>query len=292
MVRSRPGLMVRSRSRLIGSIVGLTLVSDIGNISRVFIANLVGDNLSATIGKIYTVLAIGSISITVLMLFKVGTRVVIEDSIAIFIMSWGIISGFMVRISMVSGCVGGSWVVNGSRLVGRFWVVDGSRLVSRSRGMVDGSRLVGRSRGMVGGSRLVGKSRGMVDGSRFVGRSRGMVVIMGTGMVVILGIGMVVIMGTGMVVILRMGIVVSMRTGMVSMSRGMDRDVAGGMVGRNIFLLILVLVNLIGCGRGLAGHDSMGVSTGFVDGGSHSRSIAMFNGLVAMLIGNSQSQEG
>ena len=113
------------RLGLIWSIMCLTLISDISNISRVFIANLIGDNLSTTIRKIYTIFSIGSITITVFMLFKVGTRVVIKDSISIFIVSRGIICRFMVRISMVS------------------------RLVGRSRGMVDRSRLVDGSRGMV-----------------------------------------------------------------------------------------------------------------------------------------------
>ena len=53
--------------------------------------------------------------------------------------------------------------------------------------------------------------------------------------------------------------------GMVSMGRGMDGNVAGGRVGRNVFLLILVLVNLIGGGSRLTVHNSMGVSTGFVN---------------------------
>ena len=113
------------RLGLIWSIMCLTLISDISNISRVFIPNLVGDNLGTAIRKIYTIFTISSITITVFMLFKVGTRVVIKDSISIFIVSRGIISRFMVRISMVSGLVG------------------------RSRGMVDRSRLVDGSRGMV-----------------------------------------------------------------------------------------------------------------------------------------------
>ena len=110
---------------LIGSILGLTLISDISNISRVFISNLVGDNLGSTIRKIYTLFTISSITITVFMLFKVGTRVVIKDSISIFIVSRGFICRFMVRIGMVG------------------------RLIHRCRGMVDRSRLVDRSRGMV-----------------------------------------------------------------------------------------------------------------------------------------------
>ena len=79
--------------------------------------------------------------------------------------------------------------------------------------------------------------------------------------------------------------------GMVSMGRGMDGNVAGGRVGRNVFLLILVLVNLIGGGSRLAVHNGMGVGMGFVDGSSYSRSIALFETLMTMLIGHSQSQE-
>jgi len=83
---------------------------------------------------------------------------------------------------------------------------------------------------VVDGSRFVVGSR-VVDGSWFVGR----------------------------------GMVVTMGAGMVSMSRGMDRDVAGGVAGGNIFLLILVLVNLIGGSSGLTVHNCVRVSTGFVD---------------------------
>ena len=122
MKGSRPRFMMLG---FIGSIVGLTLISDISNISRVFISNLVGDNLGTAIRKIYTIFTISSMTITVFMLFKVGTRVVIKDSISIFIVSRGIICRFMIRIGMVS------------------------RFVGRSRGMVDRSRLVDGSRGMV-----------------------------------------------------------------------------------------------------------------------------------------------
>ena len=79
--------------------------------------------------------------------------------------------------------------------------------------------------------------------------------------------------------------------GMVSMGRGMDGNVAGSRVGRNVFLLILVLVNLIGGGSRLAVNDCVGFGMGFVDGGSYSGSIALFETLMTMLIGHSQSQE-
>ena len=139
MERSRPRFMMLG---LIGSILGLTLISDISNISRVFISNLVGDNLGTAIRKIYTIFTISSIAITVFMLFKVGTRVVIKDSISIFIVSRGFICRFMVRIGRVSRVVRGGWVVNRSRFVGWGRVVGRSLVVGRSRVVVRGRSLV------------------------------------------------------------------------------------------------------------------------------------------------------
>ena len=55
------------------------------------------------------------------------------------------------------------------------------------------------------------------------------------------------------------------RLGNVTMDRGMYRDVARGSIGSTILFLILVLVNLIRSGSRLTVHDSMGVSTGFVN---------------------------
>ena len=110
--------MVRSRLLgLIGSIVSLTFVFDIGNISRVAISNIVGNNLSTAIGKSYTIFSIGSITITGFILCKVGTRVVISNSISISVDSWAIMS--RLRVS--------NWVNNGS-------MVDRGRV---NRNMVD-----------------------------------------------------------------------------------------------------------------------------------------------------------
>ena len=90
---------------------------------------------------------------------------------------------------------------------------------------------------------------------------KGMEVILVMAIKVTMRTTMKVIMGTTMEVIKKM----TMGTSMKSMSRGMDRDMAGGVVGSNVFLLILVLVNLIGGGSRLTVHNSMGVSTGFVN---------------------------
>ena len=127
--------MKRSRcrswvGRFIYGVSGFTLISDIGNISRVGISNRVGDDLGTTIRESYTIFTAGSITITVLILSKVGSRVVISDSITILVDSWAIISGlFMVSWSGVSGLVGGSGFVGRSRFVSGSWVIKWSRFV-------------------------------------------------------------------------------------------------------------------------------------------------------------------
>ena len=79
---------------------------------------------------------------------------------------------------------------------------------------------------------------------------------------------------------------------MVSMNIFVGMEGNGGMVGSSILLLVVVLVDLIGGGSRLA-VDSCTITTmGLVDGGSHRWGIAVFDELVAVLIGNSQSQEG
>ena len=90
---------------------------------------------------------------------------------------------------------------------------------------------------------------------------KGMEVILVMAIKVTMRTTMKVIMGTTMEVIKEM----TMGTSMKSMSRGMDRDVARGSIGSTILFLILVLVNLIRGGSGLTVHNSMGVSTGFVN---------------------------
>ena len=97
--------------------------------------------MGATIRKSYTIFTIGSITITVLLLGKVGTRVVISNSISISVDSWAIIS--RLRVS--------SWVNNGSMvdrgMVNRDMVDRG--VVDRSS-MEDGSMVDSMmNRGMV-----------------------------------------------------------------------------------------------------------------------------------------------
>ena len=320
--------MVRSRSiGLISRVLGFTLVSDISNISRVLIPNIVGDNLGTTIGKSYTVFTRGSITITVLTLSKVGTRVVISDSITVLVESWAFISGLMVSLLRVSGLVGGSRLVDWGRLVDRGGVVNGSGLVGGSlvnngSGVIYGSRLVDWGRivdGRVGG---VGLRMSMVNGVTVDGVGESMVAVdIGTvtvnvGMVtmevgmVIMNVGMVtmevgmVTMEVGMVTIevdmvtmkvsmITMNVgMVTMNGSMVSMVKVKSTVMARGVDTSNIFLLVVVLVNLIGSGSGLGVHSGMVFTMGSTDGGRYSRGVALFEALVAVLVGGSQGQEG
>ena len=316
--------MVRSIG-LIRRILGFTLVSDISNISRVGIPNIVGDNLGTAIGKSYTVFARGSNTITVLTLSKVVTRVVISDSITVLVESWAFISRLMVSRLRVSGLVGGSLVNNGSGVVDRSGfvdnrgrVVDRSRLVDRGR-IVDGSLVVD---GRVGVDVGVGLSMSMVNGVTVdvVGKT---MVTMNVGMVTVkvgmvaMNVGMVtmkvgmVTMNVGMVT-MKVGMVtmnigmVTMEIGMVTMNVGMvtmngsmvsmvevkSSVVARGVDTSNIFLLIVVLVNLIGSGSGLGVHSGVIFTMGSIDGGRDRRGVAMLDALVAVLVGGSQGQEG
>ncbi len=193
--------MVSGLLGLIGSIVGLTLVPDISDVSRVGIGNVVGHDLGAAIGKSHAVLTSGSITITVFVLGIVGARVVIKDSIAIVVDSGTIISG----LSVVSGS-----------------------------GMVDGSGLVG-SRVVRSGSGVVGS--GVVHG-------------------------------------------------------GVDGDVARGVSGGGVLLLVVVLVDLIGGGSGLGLNVAVVRAMRLVDGGGHGGGVAVLDALVAVLVGGSQSQKG
>jgi hypothetical protein len=239
---------------LIGSIVGLTLVFDISDVSRVGIGNAVGHNLGAAIGKSHAVLASGSITITVLVLGKVGARVVISNSIAVSVDSGTIISGLgMVSGSVVSGLVSGSGVSDG--LVSGSGVNDGS-------GLVDGGGLV-----------VSGGGGGVVDGSGLVVDGSGLVV---SGGGVVDGSG--VVDGGGMVGKVVLG--------------GMDGDVGGGVDTGDVLLLVVVLVDLIGGGGGLGDDGGVVGAMRFVDGGGDGWGVTVLDALVAVLVGQSQSQEG
>lgn len=150
--------LVISGLRFIGSILCLALVPDISNISRVGISNTVSHNLGAAIGKSHAVLTSGSITITVLILSKVGTRIVISNSVAISVDSGSIISGFMISRCGMSGLVCGSGMRDDGGLVSG----SGCGFVDRCGFMVDRCGTVDRG-GMIDGSMVNGC--GMIDGS-------------------------------------------------------------------------------------------------------------------------------
>jgi len=117
--------MVRGRVSLdwgwvVWLVVSLSLVPHINNISRVSISGAVGHNLGATVREGNTVLSRGSIAIPLLIGGKVGTRVVISNSIAVLVDGWLIIRWLLV----CWGWVVWSWLVHNWG-----WVVDWGRLV-------------------------------------------------------------------------------------------------------------------------------------------------------------------
>merc|ERR1712180_391554 len=72
--------MGNNRTRSIG---GNSFVGDLSNISTVGISSVVADNLGSAIGKSYSVGSSGGISISALILIKVGSTVVISNSILV-----------------------------------------------------------------------------------------------------------------------------------------------------------------------------------------------------------------
>merc|ERR1711971_1070821 len=83
---------------------------------------------------------------------------------------------------------------------------------------------------------------------------------------------------------------VTMNGSMVSMVKVKSTVMARGMDTSNIFLLVVVLVNLIGSGSGLGVHSGMVFTMGSTDGGRYSRGVALFEAPVAVLVGGSQGQ--
>ena len=233
---------------VVGLVVGLALVPHVSNVAGVGIVNAVGDNLSAAIRKSNTVLARGSVVVTVLVGGKVGARVVVGNGILVVVH----------RGSIVGGLVVGSRV--GGGLVGRGRMRVGSRLVGGRRGMV-GSRLVGGSRGMVG-SRLgvVGSGLGVIDRGRLVVGGGGVV---GGGVNTMVDGSVDGDVGGGMVG----GTVLLLVVGLVHLIRGGSRLahnlggiatmglVDGGVDGGGIAVLDALVGELVGRGHGHKGEE-------------------------------------
>ena len=120
-------------------------------------------------------------------------------------------------------------------------------------------------------------------------------VAMNVGMVT-MNVGMVA-MKVGMVtmkvsmVTMNVGMV-TMNGSMVSMVNVKSTVVARSMDTSNIFLLVVVLVNLIGSGSRLGVHSGVIFTMGSTDGGRDSGGVALLEALVAVLVGGSQGQEG
>merc|ERR1719367_343413 len=136
-----------------------TFVFNIGNISTISISNIVGDNLGTTIGKVYTVFTVGSITVTVFVSSKISFSIVIMDSISVLVYCWSFFIHWSLTVSwswsMVGWCmyywlvdnwynwgnvwswfvyywsniwgwlVNWGWVINWSRFVSWGWVVWG-----------------------------------------------------------------------------------------------------------------------------------------------------------------------
>ena len=159
-------------------------------------------------------------------------------------------------------------------------LIDSRAIISRlmvSRGVV-GSGFV--SRGRVD-NRLVHNRGRVVDGSGLVDRSR----VVDRGVVDRFGMVDRGMMDRGRVVDRSM--VNSMVT-MGSMHGGMSR----GMSMSDILLLIVVLMDFIGGSSRLGSYLGVVVSMSTVDGGRDRGGIAVFDNLVRVLVGSSQSQDG
>jgi len=105
-----------------------TFVFDVGNISTISIGYVVGDNLGTTIGKVYTVFTVGSITVTVFVGSKISFSIVIMDCISVLVYCWSFFIDWSLAISWSWGMV--SWGMY-------YWFVDNWGVVwSWSWGMV------------------------------------------------------------------------------------------------------------------------------------------------------------
>ena len=78
--------LVGGRSRLVGSrSLGVALILDISNVTRVVISHVVGHNLPAAVREKHIVSSIGGVAITGLVGPKVHTSIVVLDGILVLI---------------------------------------------------------------------------------------------------------------------------------------------------------------------------------------------------------------
>merc|ERR1719295_2048759 len=92
------GCWVVGRLWLVLRELGYTLVLDVSNIPGVSIGHVVSDNLGAAVGQGHPVLALDGIAVPVLVLAKVGARVVVSHGILVGVdggsVGWGSIGGW------------------------------------------------------------------------------------------------------------------------------------------------------------------------------------------------------
>ena len=147
------------RSRLVGgrgrSILGLSGVGDISNITAVSISNIVVDSLDSAVRKSNRVGSSGGISITVLSSIELRSRVVISNSIVVGIHSGLIIGRLLVGRGMDRGMVGRGSMDNGSGMD------NGSSMDNGAGSMDNWGSMVSRGRAVRGG----GISRNSCRGS-------------------------------------------------------------------------------------------------------------------------------
>ncbi len=95
-----------------GVVAGLTLIPHVSNVAGVGIGGVVGHDLDTAVGKGYTVLAVGGIVVTSLVLAEVDTSVVILDGVLVLVLGWHIgVGGLLVGGGAVSRGRGGVGVV-------------------------------------------------------------------------------------------------------------------------------------------------------------------------------------
>ena len=79
--------------RGVGSVLGLSFVPHISNVAGVGISNRVGDNLGPAVGEVDAVLSVGGVTVTGLVLGKVGLGIVISDGVGVLVLGRLIVLG-------------------------------------------------------------------------------------------------------------------------------------------------------------------------------------------------------
>ena len=119
-------------SRVVGLVMRLAGVLDIGNIARVSVVNVVGHGLETTVGELNMVLALGGIAVTALSGTEVEA-VLISDTVLV-----GVVGGSGLIVGLMVASVDGGMMHGGvmDRGVMDYWGMV-------NRGVVDGGMMHG-----------------------------------------------------------------------------------------------------------------------------------------------------